>query len=293
MADTHGPTHQSSPAGSAARSARRVGTAITVSPSQFGRRMSARRIAPGEIGRFLTGRAPAVPVAPPDRRGRATPPATSSTPEIGSRCTRTAHSGQRRLAWPCDPRPRSGRPRDPVDPGARRPSRWSRADRLPPPWPAARPCRCRGSRTHGDRETRSAPGRALRARRACHGAVRARRSPRRRARPGPSAPPPDGAHPTRDPRARRPRSPRRDAAPIPPDGGPPRGHAFGSTPAAAPVRTTKCARASADGGSRSVPRGKRPPRPQGARASRQTISTSFRSRRCWNPSSRSTTSGRR
>ena len=95
------------------------------------------------------------------------------------------------------------------------------------------------------------------------------------------------------PRGPRPRSPQPGRAPSPRNGGSPRSRPARFRRASARVTTMRSARVSADRGSRSVPRGKSPPGPHGARASRHTISTSFSSRRCWNPSSSSTTSGRR
>ena len=55
-------------------------------------------------------------------------------------------------------------------------------------------------------------------------------------------------------------------------------------------KTTTPARRSERIGSRSSPRGKRCPRPNGSRASSSTISTSRPNRRCWNPSSRTISS---
>ncbi len=108
--------------------------AMTVSPSQFGKRTSARFTSAGGIVRAFTVASPRASPAPRDRRRRAGPPAIASTGGPRDRLEPDAQHPYRASASPADPaaRPRSS----PAASDARRPSRSSPAGSPPSRWPA-------------------------------------------------------------------------------------------------------------------------------------------------------------
>ena len=227
---------------------------------------------PGGIGRGFTGRRSARTPRRLVDAGRATPPATPRLrrPARGG-CAPPTGAATPRVTRSLDAAPGPARPG-----GPRRTASFSvvTSRSRPPPGPAARPLRDRPAHRRDGQETPPGPARRRRARRGCPRDAQARRSPRR-----PDGPAPEIRRRTErtrpevlEPVDRVVRGQMRHRPRMTAD----LGQEVARSRPPAPVRTIRWARASADGGSRRVPRGKRPPGPHGAWASRQTISTSFR-----------------
>ena len=241
---TQGPRHQSSAPGRAARSARSVGSAMTVSPSQFGNRTRTRSIARRGIALAFTAASPRPPPAPRRRRGPAARPAThrvnglrhaADRPSPVVRGPRAARAGRAAPTWAGAPhRPGAALPGDrwspacPAVSGAPHPSPSSPGGSRPPPGPAGPRLRDHAARTRGDPEKPRHPGRLHPGRSESPRAVPAPQSRRRREPLGPRGPTRDEARPIPGPRGPRPRSPPPDRAPAPRSAESPRGDRRGS-----------------------------------------------------------------